>query len=430
MDVLKKKGELPTIGSDNKFINIKSEGLDGVFAELFSLVNLSSIESTSPNNINPNANEINNTIINTGGEEIKSDKNSLLAAKSLISVFLNDKEFTSNPDGAEKTSFNLKSFQNTNLPNTENKEKTLKEQNLNFDQKDYLINSIGITNKKKKKGDLTDSLRNYSNFKNNDTTDILVKENKKDNLNNELQKNSNLINKSNQLFSNNVMKNSKKKGLKDKNKFLKISVEYLSKEKSDISIQKIATSKVSKHMLKQTTENKILLSNNAENLNRGNLIENTVTKNINYNNVHDKQFLDLLESGWGEKFIKSLKQNIENGKNKIDFTIKPKNLGKLKVEVNVEDGKTNIKINAENKTVANILNENQVRLNELLNRDNLRSDSMFQASHQNNSNRDSNNKKNKKDNFDSMQRKVETISKESQEINRAKKKLHKVDINA
>ena len=63
MDVLKKKGELPTIGSDNKFINIKSEGLDGVFAELFSLVNLSSIESTSPNNINPNANEINNTII-------------------------------------------------------------------------------------------------------------------------------------------------------------------------------------------------------------------------------------------------------------------------------------------------------------------------------------------------------------------------------
>ena len=50
---------------DNKFINIKSEGLDGVFAELFSLVNLSSIESTSTNNVNPNANEINNKIINS-----------------------------------------------------------------------------------------------------------------------------------------------------------------------------------------------------------------------------------------------------------------------------------------------------------------------------------------------------------------------------
>ena len=431
MDVLKKKGELPLVGSDNKFVNIKSEGLDGVFAELFSLVNLSSIELTNPNNDNPNANEINNKIIDTGGEEIKSDKNSLLAAKSLISIFLNDKEVTSNQDWAEKTNFNLKSFQNTNLPNTENKEKNLKEQNLNFNQKDYLINSIGITNKKKKQSDLTDSHRKYSNFKNSDTTDILVKENKKDNLNNELQKNSNLINKSNQLFSNNVMKNSKKKGLKDKNKIFKISVEYLSKEKSDISIQKIATNKVSKHMLKQTTENKMLLSNNAENFNRGNLVENTVTKNINYNNVHDKQFLDLLESGWGEKFIKSLKQNIENGKNKIDFTIKPKNLGKLKVEVNVEDGKTNIKINSENKTVAHLLNENQMRLNDLLNRDNLRSDSMFQASHQNNSNENSkNNNKNKNDNFDSMQRKIETSSKEGQEISSAKKKLHKVDINA
>ena len=63
MDVLKKKGELPPVGSDNKFINIKSEGLDGVFTELFSLVNLSSIELTNPNNDNPNANEINNKII-------------------------------------------------------------------------------------------------------------------------------------------------------------------------------------------------------------------------------------------------------------------------------------------------------------------------------------------------------------------------------
>ena len=67
---------------------------------------------------------------------------------------------------------------------------------------------------RKKQGDLTDSSRKYSNFKNSDTTDILVKENKKDNFNNELQKNSNLINKSNQLFSNNVMKNAKKERTK------------------------------------------------------------------------------------------------------------------------------------------------------------------------------------------------------------------------
>ena len=69
MDVLKKKGEFPSLGSDNKFINTKSEGLDGVFSELFSLVNLSSIESTNPNNDNPNVIETNNTSINTDDEE-------------------------------------------------------------------------------------------------------------------------------------------------------------------------------------------------------------------------------------------------------------------------------------------------------------------------------------------------------------------------
>ena len=211
---------------------------------------------------------------------------------------------------------------------------------------------------------------------------------------------------------------------------MKISVEYLSKEKSDIAIQKIATSKINKQVLKQSTENKMSLSNNSENFNRGNLIENTITKNINYNNVHDKQFLDLLESGWGEKFIKSLKQTIENGKNKIDFTIKPKNLGKLKVEVNVEDGKTNIKINSDNKTVAHILNENQIRLNELLNKENLRPENVFLSSHQNNSNGNNNNNKNKNDTFDLMERKIKNISNKDQEINKAKKKLHKVDINA
>ena len=34
MDVLKKKGELPTIGSDNKFINIKSESMPGDFVSI------------------------------------------------------------------------------------------------------------------------------------------------------------------------------------------------------------------------------------------------------------------------------------------------------------------------------------------------------------------------------------------------------------
>ena len=68
-----------------------------------------------------------------------------------------------------------------------------------------------------------------------------------------------------------------------------------------------------------------------------------------------------------------------------------------------------------------------MRLNDLLNRDNLRSDSMFQASHQNNSNENSkNNNKNKNDNFDSMQRKIETSSKEGQEISSAKKNYIKL----
>ena len=75
----------------------------------------------------------------------------------------------------------------------------------------------------------------------------------------------------------------------------------------------------------------------------------------------------MLESSWGEKFTKFIKNSIINGTNKIDFSLKPKNLGKINVEVSVKDNKALIQINAESTEAANILNENIQKLNEIIN---------------------------------------------------------------
>ena len=73
-----------------------------------------------------------------------------------------------------------------------------------------------------------------------------------------------------------------------------------------------------------------------------------------------------MESSWGEKFSKMIKNAVTNGLNKVEITLKPKTLGKINLDISVKDNSTNIKINAENLESANLLNENLGKINELI----------------------------------------------------------------
>ena len=76
--------------------------------------------------------------------------------------------------------------------------------------------------------------------------------------------------------------------------------------------------------------------------------------------------LNLMESSWGEKFSKMIKNAVVNGLNRVEITLKPKTLGKINLDISVKDNSTNIKINAENLESANLLNENLGKINELI----------------------------------------------------------------
>ena len=86
----------------------------------------------------------------------------------------------------------------------------------------------------------------------------------------------------------------------------------------------------------------------------------------NNQNFHTKETLDLLESSWGEKFTKIIKNSIDRGISKLNFDLKPKNLGKISLEVTVKDSKTSIQINTENQEAANILIDNLPKLTDLI----------------------------------------------------------------
>ena len=93
-----------------------------------------------------------------------------------------------------------------------------------------------------------------------------------------------------------------------------------------------------------------------------------------------------MESSWGEKFSKMIKNAVTNGLNKVEITLKPKSLGKINLDISVKDNTTKIQINAENIESANILNENLGKLNELIESKNDKFSNFFEGNFKNNFN--------------------------------------------
>ena len=77
--------------------------------------------------------------------------------------------------------------------------------------------------------------------------------------------------------------------------------------------------------------------------------------------------LDLSQKGWTTKLVSRIENALENGGEEIEFNLKPKNLGRLKVSISLKHGTGNVKIITENTFVTNALNQNENHLQKLFN---------------------------------------------------------------
>ena len=77
--------------------------------------------------------------------------------------------------------------------------------------------------------------------------------------------------------------------------------------------------------------------------------------------------LDLSQKGWTTKLVSRIENALENGGEEIEFNLKPKNLGRLKVSINIKNGTGNVKIITENTFVTNALTQNENHLQKLFN---------------------------------------------------------------
>ena len=77
--------------------------------------------------------------------------------------------------------------------------------------------------------------------------------------------------------------------------------------------------------------------------------------------------LDLSQKGWTTKLVSRIENALENGSEEIEFNLKPKNLGRLKVSISLKNGTGNVKIITENTFVTNALTQNETHLQKLFN---------------------------------------------------------------
>ena len=221
----------------------------------------------------------------------------------------------------------------------------------------------------------------------------------------------------------------KKKKIKDQNnqsiKNLKLEVDFLKSEKNIQTKSNIVNSFIK---IKDTNKSSSNM-NQSDNIAkiRNNSKDVLIKNNTNQLYAHEnKEFLDMMESGWGEKFVKSLRNNLARGLQKIDISLEPKNLGKLKVEVEMIDNKTKVKINADNKITAKIFEENQLRLSEMLDKEDLKFENFSSMSFNQQSKGNNKNDKNTNNQFSSINK----TDSDKNTKNKIKKNEHNIDINA
>lgn len=431
-------GKNEQIQSENISINKKNVPtgtLDGVFAELFTLADL------KPNNVQTDVNIIQNRNNKTENNPldkedliIEKDEKILDVAKSLISIFYKDietKDSYISPMNVEEESIKEKINNNViinqSISNSrnlnENKNKNLNLPLSKFETEELISSKISenIIGKKKSK-DINKDLQ-QSNHKKKQELNFNLKDNdykfsrtsrNKENISGVA------LNKNFSDLSQRQLNKKEKKSNK-----IKINVNFESKEvknSKELILNQLQNSNVKKNLEK-----------NLNNVEKINIIKNSTNKApINkpelINNSQDKQeILDLMESAWGEKFIRTIRNNINKGINKIDISLNPKNLGKLKIELEVVDDKTEIKINTENKQAANILNENHQKLSEMMDKENLRLGNFSSMLGENNGNKNNEKQDGEDSNNKKSSIKEESDIKEKENITKTKKSNHKVD---
>ena len=76
--------------------------------------------------------------------------------------------------------------------------------------------------------------------------------------------------------------------------------------------------------------------------------------------------LDMAQDNWTEMLLQRVERGLAGGKDKIDFYLNPRNLGKMRVSLVVRNDRTNVHIQTETGAAAQMLSDAEARLAQMM----------------------------------------------------------------
>ena len=78
------------------------------------------------------------------------------------------------------------------------------------------------------------------------------------------------------------------------------------------------------------------------------------------------EMLDLAQDNWTEMLLQRVEKGLSGGKDKIDFHLNPRNLGKMRITLVVQNERTNVHIQTETSAAAQLLSDAEARLAQMM----------------------------------------------------------------
>ena len=91
-----------------------------------------------------------------------------------------------------------------------------------------------------------------------------------------------------------------------------------------------------------------------------------VSANAGMTNGSMMEMLDLAQDNWTEMLLQRVERGLAGGKDKIDFHLNPRNLGKMRISLVVQNERTNVHIQTETSAAAQLLSEAEARLVQMM----------------------------------------------------------------
>ena len=76
--------------------------------------------------------------------------------------------------------------------------------------------------------------------------------------------------------------------------------------------------------------------------------------------------LDMAQDNWTEMLLQRVERGLAGGKDKIDFHLNPRNLGKMRVSLIIQNERTHVHIQTETSAAAHLLNDAEARLAQMM----------------------------------------------------------------